>query len=975
MRALTPSPCDAHSEINNIVRDLNSRFNLALPVRSRQISPNKVPLDEPNQCFDLIKTCYWSSRAQLYSALETYRSQVEPVPDSERTSYLVRLLKEAQPQRRVIAKFPTHALANPEATALIERLLPKPNAFAGAVSKGPGQFNTFPLAQKLALRPGVLPSGPTVWEEDEFITPPQSPTDTARASTRQRSAYQNREQDVVSESSRSRKRHSDDLLETLRSPKSRKGKDPFPRSRTPPNMDSNAQSGRHWRTLFSVDAHVTSADTSFDTVFTKDEGVQTEQTSFTSTATAPIPDDGGSEYAATSKGLFEAGTKLAASEYFQLANQNPQAPKSRSRIPSSGSLSWTTEMKEEVMALVDDVQAPITPTTFMKNLQISMFPNQQTNDWNVTEHYLVRDFPVTSLFVDDHQEAVSHLPFRVRYECARFAMANGRPVASILPDQDVNQLDYNVFWTHFEALALKLPGLEMPAKSSTSAWIAATGQYQGVSLNGHMTLDLRSNGLFKLTLEPFELDSSCRFQRAFGGDRFLYIKVPRLDLPPPFQTQKSHFKRRFLEWLSAEKTFLGRTWRVIHIENYKTKKSRRRPKKEREFQYRIILFATSGSDILDRVIPPSETSLFYSSKPATSVESLLHWFMPIGKMLHQPFCKTYARLDLGFSRTTPTIVFRPDQVRRVACVLADGSLEDTLFDDPDLDWTNAREPNHTRVMNDGCARISLGACRLIWQKLGSNGPIPSAFQARINGAKGVWVRSAPTDSTFADDNDIWVEINTSQEKFPPHDEDTVAQFDANRWTFEVVGHTKKVVPFSLHLSFIPILIHRGVHDSKIEELTKEVLDAERNELLQSLHDPVAFRCWINAHYSMIEERQRNSDIQWQAGLPRSDVERAIFLLEHGFEPRKLPHLGDLVGKIARDYFSKIVKSISIRINRSTNVIGVADPVGVLRPGEIHLAFSQSMMDQVSGEVASFLRDREAIVTRHPCLRVSDMQKV
>jgi hypothetical protein len=38
--------------------------------------------------------------------------------------------------------------------------------------------------------------------------------------------------------------------------------------------------------------------------------------------------------------------------------------------------------------------------------------------------------------------------------------------------------------------------------------------------------------LFKLALEPFQIEQSCRFQRAFGGDRFLYLLTPNLEKFP-----------------------------------------------------------------------------------------------------------------------------------------------------------------------------------------------------------------------------------------------------------------------------------------------------------------------------------------------------------------------------------------------------------------------------------------------------------
>lgn len=61
--------------------------------------------------------------------------------------------------------------------------------------------------------------------------------------------------------------------------------------------------------------------------------------------------------------------------------------------------------------------------------------------------------------------------------------------------------------------------------------------------------------------------------------------------------------------------------------------------------------------------------------------------------------------------------------------------------------------------------------------------------------------------------------------------------------------------------------------------------------------------------------------------------------------------------------------------RTTSVMGIADPLGVLEPGEIHLSFSRGFYDEVSGESYPCLDRKEVLVARHPTLRSSDIQKV
>jgi hypothetical protein len=439
--------------------------------------------------------------------------------------------------------------------------------------------------------------------------------------------------------------------------------------------------------------------------------------------------------------------------------------------------------------------------------------------------------------------------------------------------------------------------------------------------------------------------------------------TPNLErFPTHLKSQEQNFKRRFAEWLLTEKHFLGRVWRVVHLEPYKS--SRKFEEKTQRPSYRVILFAVSGYDI-----PPALHR---------SVEEVINWFLPLQKNEKQPYCKVFARLDLGFSKTEPTIAFKPSQVKRVADIYADGTPEATEFDDPRCDWTASRIFNRAvnTSMNDGCAKISLGACRLIREKMCLSGPIPSAFQARIGGAKGVWIRSAEWDTKSENDQDIWIEINDSQLKFFPHDEDLDDErYDPLRLTFEVNQYAQCPSPSSLYLAFIPILQDRGVSQLDIQSLMNKVLYAERELVLSAVQDPVRCRAWMHKNFSSSEERLRVGGMIWQAGLPLSNTEKINFLLESGFVPAQSTYLGISLQEAIETYYTRLVQSLRIRLNRSTMVMGISDPTKTLRPGEIHLAFSQAFVDEDSGSFDFFLHEREVLVARHPALRRSDIQKV
>src|ERR1700753_1202314 len=168
----------------------------------------------------------------------------------------------------------------------------------------------------------------------------------------------------------------------------------------------------------------------------------------------------------------------------------------------------------------------------------------------------------------------------------------------------------------------------------------------------------------------------------------------------------------------------------------------------------------------------------------------------------------------GLSKTSPTIFFNPDEVHTVDDILPDGTAESIEFLDEKIPFC---PPKISGTMNDGCSCISVNACQAIWQQLNNIGMVPSVFQARINGAKGVWIRSGPSDASSDEQRALWLQINSSQRKFFPHDEDTSSHCDPDRWTFDLVKYSAKPRSSTLHSSFIPILIDRGIEKEVISK--------------------------------------------------------------------------------------------------------------------------------------------------------------
>ena len=241
------------------------------------------------------------------------------------------------------------------------------------------------------------------------------------------------------------------------------------------------------------------------------------------------------------------------------------------------------------------------------------------------EHYQVRDLPEAGFFANC-SSVNSQLPFHVCYECMRIALFNNIACSDLIQSLTGKCSSIDVLWESMSQYA-------KPPKCSASAWKAAEQNFQNVSLRAKVSYGETYDGpLFKLNPEPLQIEKSCRFQRKYGGSRFLFLEFPNFNessMPPRFRDQRDKLQERFLQWLKIEKTFLGRKWIAFH---YTTKTKRAFQKVKQEKLQRVVFFATDGYDI-----------------PPVSVDELLNWFMCLKNEKNQklPYCKAYSRLDLG----------------------------------------------------------------------------------------------------------------------------------------------------------------------------------------------------------------------------------------------------------------------------------------------------------------------------------------
>ncbi|KAF2845936.1 RNA-directed RNA polymerase 2 [Plenodomus tracheiphilus IPT5] len=570
--------------------------------------------------------------------------------------------------------------------------------------------------------------------------------------------------------------------------------------------------------------------------------------------------------------------------------------------------------------------------------------------------WYIRDIPESNLFVDNSQTNVFHLPYFLLFICCRLSINNNVAIELLLQQlgEDAVQANPRSFWN---ALGDQIQ--DGPTES-TAVWSAARKSFEGYTFKGRVSFKgINRSSVFKLEPSPIEPERSCQLQRMFGSDRFLYLTFPSFseDKPGRFdQDQMAQIEDKWKLWILEEHSFLGRTWRVFHIEPIKRRKSHR---KDDSSDKRVVLFATSGLGITEPM----------------SVGEMLNAFMPLDRNQEQNFCKAYARLDLGLSRTIPTLVFKPSQIRRIRDEVSDGSLEEDEFNDKTLNWSE--KPGEPQVMNDGCARISVGAALKIWEAYrsatGSDEPFPSAFQGRIRGAKGMWMVSAEAHTRNEEHKDIWIEIADSQSKFEPalEDEDDNT-YNSHRLTFNYVQHSFVNGSTDLHISFIPILVDRGVERHNIADFMEKHLDIERKQLLETLTEPVKLHNWVTKQGSAIPA---NGIIAREAALPKCIPEKVKYLLRAGFTPQDSPFLARGLMQLIRQRQSVMEQKLRAPLGSATFLLGLADPENVLRPGEVHINFSSPFVDEFNRQTYRHLDGLEVLIARQPACRQSDIQKV
>ncbi|KAK6516973.1 hypothetical protein TWF506_006853 [Arthrobotrys conoides] len=509
---------------------------------------------------------------------------------------------------------------------------------------------------------------------------------------------------------------------------------------------------------------------------------------------------------------------------------------------------------------------------------------------------------------------------------------------------------FKEFWTQFrQEEKYSIPNLKRD--SYAAIFRSENGWDNRIQLSAELILEkfpgtngTGSHQVFKPTLGPRPLNlrtTTTRFDRKFGSDRFMSLRVPKIESVSKKMDPESHHNAlaRYLSHEGFE--FLGRRWRAIcHRSSTKDENGKRisLAKQDKKLQVIVIMFAESG--------PGLET---------VDQRSAVEWLVPINSNRHSKQCKLYARIALGFSTTIPSIVFEKNEI--------DYSIPDIRVKglQPGRD---GKRPEYS--LTDGCGLASPAVFRAVARQLGLPYP-PSAVQARIGAAKGLWIMdpSIPLDS-----EQIQIRIRPDQNKF-----DGISLEPEHR-TLDICNISKPLNPSALNLQFIVILLHNGVTETTLEELLREDIRNEVTELFKdgSLNDGASLRKYLE-RVKLNGSRRNGKATAMKGRMPLSLAERALDLINAGFTLQN-GTLKYWFQTILTSHCDTIKEKMHIRIPWSCQPYCVPDPSGKLRKGQVYLRFGpeSKFIDPKTMMAIDVLRG-DVLVGRNPAHFASDIQKV
>ncbi|KAL6804832.1 RNA dependent RNA polymerase domain-containing protein [Trichoderma sp. SZMC 28013] len=555
--------------------------------------------------------------------------------------------------------------------------------------------------------------------------------------------------------------------------------------------------------------------------------------------------------------------------------------------------------------------------------------------------------------------ALTHAPLAVIWEVTRAAL-----YCKVSLDQFDLLYEPNDSWHDQSSLRDAISkhhlfhGKSLPPSSDSVAWHTALGDFQTkvktVTLSADLVYNQDSTGpLYSLRLHPLKLELGHRLARRFGADRFLEITIPSpsasTDEDPNILKEDPRSLEKIVDWLTKpEHYFLGRTWKPFFVRNVKGKKisgTNRTTSVDR-----VYFFACDANNFRPSAadgISPMAEALETKARTKMKLSGLLKWAVGIDneRNSEQPVTKLFSRLALSLSRTWPTVVLEKHQIINKPEDLMRGKV----------------------VMNDGIGRISPSLAKKVAVALGLS-DCPSCFQGRLGSAKGMWLVDVESEEDFERD---WVETYPSQRKWKCDFE------DPHHRTLEIRNWPSELRSASLNQQFIPVLEARSPQPDAMRRVVSEHLrrdlHADLGEQAAAMKEPMGLRLWIHQSGPSKNDRSLDGSAEFLAGLPDSSADKVAFLLDSGFDQRRMAYLRELVWEMCKKKADVLKTKMNITIPCSAYIYMAADFSSTLEEGEVHLSFSTKF--QAEGFSDTLLENMDILVARAPAHLPSDIQRV
>jgi RNA-dependent RNA polymerase len=316
-----------------------------------------------------------------------------------------------------------------------------------------------------------------------------------------------------------------------------------------------------------------------------------------------------------------------------------------------------------------------------------------------------------------------------------------------------------------------------------------------------------------------------------------------------------------------------------------------------------------------------ENSLWmFASRTGLTAAGIREWMGDFSEIRNVP--KYGARLGQSFSASRETINVGRHEIEMI----------------PDVEAKNRRT---TYCFSDGIGKISAELACEVASKCGCRGSVPSAFQIRYGGFKGV-VAVDPTSS-------IKLSLRESMRKY-----------NSQTTTLDVLGWSK-YQPCFLNRQIINLLSNLGVSDQVFEKRQKETVD----KLNAILTDPLS--------------AQEALEFMFPGEIPNILKE----MLTVGYKPDEEPFLSMMLQVVRASTLMDLQQRARIYVPNGRSMMGCLDETRKLKYGQVFVQISrfsnQLANDSLlkfsanNSDANNFIFKGEVVVAKNPCLYPGDVR--